>query len=344
MYPDLVSEPAFFIIVGMAAFFSGVAHVPIPAMIMVAEMTADYQLLIPAMIACSISHILVWRWSIYEKQLESRLDSPAHRGEVITDILDSMHVKDFINRDIISVSEDTRVNRVLSIIHDTRYPLLPVVEDGKVVGVVTYHDLLRTPLDDNARVKDIMRREFPIAYPFENLNNILKKMLNHKIDALPVIDPKDNSLLGLIDERDIIIGHEKIRRELEDTRVSKEFTVESIMKIDPIVAHPDMSIEEFYDMVKRHSYNTYPVVDNGILVGYISIKSLFKHDNAIYVKDVMNTNPIIAYRNESLDVALEKMFKSKSDMLMVVEESKIGKRLLGVVTKSDILLAYSALL
>lgn len=52
-FPTLIEDPAAFILVGMAAFFAGAAKVPIAAMIMVAEMTGNYKLLIPAMIACS---------------------------------------------------------------------------------------------------------------------------------------------------------------------------------------------------------------------------------------------------------------------------------------------------
>jgi CBS domain-containing protein len=257
-----------------------------------------------------------------------------------------MKVNDVINKNIITISEDTKVKDLLAIMHESKQTLFPIKSNGKVVGIVTYHDLLKTPLNyiDSITVKSIMRRDFPIIYPFENLSNALRKMLNYKIDTLLVIDPKDNSFLGVVNEMDIIIGHEKIRQELEEHRVGKEFTVESIMKIDPIVIHPDSKIEEFYEIVRKHGYNTYPVVENGILVGYISLKSLYKSDNIRYVKDAMNTNPVTIYKDESIERALEKMFKSKSDMLMVIEDTKIGKRLLGIVTKSDILLAYSALL
>lgn len=78
LFPTVAPAPGAFIVVGMAAFFAGAAHVPIASMIMVAEMTGNYELLIPAMIACAISHLSVWRWTIYEKQVPTRTDSPAH--------------------------------------------------------------------------------------------------------------------------------------------------------------------------------------------------------------------------------------------------------------------------
>lgn len=69
----------------MAAFFAGAAKVPIASMIMVSEMTGDYYLLVPLMLTCAISYILTGnKWTIYESQVLTRADSPAHRGELVS--------------------------------------------------------------------------------------------------------------------------------------------------------------------------------------------------------------------------------------------------------------------
>ncbi len=82
------APPAPFIIVGMAAVFSGAAHVPIATLIMVTEMTGGYTLLVPAALAVVISYLLQRRLSerlryrsLYEAQVESRADSPAHHTQ-----------------------------------------------------------------------------------------------------------------------------------------------------------------------------------------------------------------------------------------------------------------------
>ncbi len=79
--------PAAFVVVGMASVFSGAARTPISTLIMVAEMTGGYGLIVPAMLA-NISSFIVQRSlthgrrypTLYEAQVPTREDSPAHRG------------------------------------------------------------------------------------------------------------------------------------------------------------------------------------------------------------------------------------------------------------------------
>jgi CIC family chloride channel protein len=85
--------PAGFVIVGMAAVFGGAARVPIATLLMVAEMTGGYSLLVPASLAVVVSYLVqsglssrlrgtrLDYSSLYEAQVDRRRDSPAHRAE-----------------------------------------------------------------------------------------------------------------------------------------------------------------------------------------------------------------------------------------------------------------------
>jgi chloride channel protein, CIC family len=77
--------PASFVIIGMAAVFGASARVPIATLLMVTEMTAGYQLLVPAALAVMCSFLVQVRLtstlrykSLYEAQVVSRAQSPAH--------------------------------------------------------------------------------------------------------------------------------------------------------------------------------------------------------------------------------------------------------------------------
>lgn len=78
------------VIVGMAAVFAGAARVPIATLLMVAEMTGGYQLLVPAGLAVMLSFVIQMKLSsyfkygsLYEAQVAGRTDSPAHRAESV---------------------------------------------------------------------------------------------------------------------------------------------------------------------------------------------------------------------------------------------------------------------
>jgi CIC family chloride channel protein len=82
--------PAGMVIVGMAAVFGGAARVPIATLLMVAEMTGGYQLLVPAGLAVMLSYVLQINLSrllkydsLYEAQVAGRADSPAHHAEQV---------------------------------------------------------------------------------------------------------------------------------------------------------------------------------------------------------------------------------------------------------------------
>ena len=79
--PNFALASAPFVIVGMMAFFGAAGKVPIAVILMVAEMTGSYALLVPAMIATAIAYIISGKNTIYHSQLPSKTDSPAHKGE-----------------------------------------------------------------------------------------------------------------------------------------------------------------------------------------------------------------------------------------------------------------------
>jgi CIC family chloride channel protein len=82
--------PAAFVVVGMGAVFAGTARVPLATLIMVAEMTGGYGLIVPSMLASSLSYLVQrvlgarLRYpALYEAQVEGRLESPVHRLRLV---------------------------------------------------------------------------------------------------------------------------------------------------------------------------------------------------------------------------------------------------------------------
>lgn len=98
--------PAPFVIVGMAAVFAGAAHVPFATMMMVVEMTGGYSLLVPAGLAVMLSYLVQVRLSrplrhrsIYEAQVGSRGESPAHHNAHLEIALRILREKQLTNLD-----------------------------------------------------------------------------------------------------------------------------------------------------------------------------------------------------------------------------------------------------
>ena len=82
--PGVVPHPAGFVIVGLAGFFAAAAKTPLSTLVMVSEMTGNYNLLLPALWVCLLSFLLSDQQSIYSEQVVDRLASPVH-GAIVND-------------------------------------------------------------------------------------------------------------------------------------------------------------------------------------------------------------------------------------------------------------------
>lgn len=81
-------HPAAFALVGMGTFYGGLAHAPLSALVLVAELAGSYDLLVPMMLAIGIAYVALRRHSLYPAQLPSRLHSAPAAGE--RDLLDGL--------------------------------------------------------------------------------------------------------------------------------------------------------------------------------------------------------------------------------------------------------------
>src|SRR5262249_25259887 len=100
---------------GLQGFLPAAAPRPLLPTIQVPEMTGDYQLLLPAMWVSTLCFLLWRRWKLYQMQVPTRLDSPAHRGDFIIDVLEGMRVHDVpVNeRPLVKIPEAMPLREIL---------------------------------------------------------------------------------------------------------------------------------------------------------------------------------------------------------------------------------------
>jgi len=212
LIPTVVTHPGSFVIVGMAGFFTAVSNTPISTIIFVSEMTNSYHLLLPSLLVCSVCYLLAQRWTIYENQVKSRVDSPVHAGEFMMDVLQTIKVADLKHmiKDVRCVNEDMPFSEFKKIFQTTKQHYFPVMNgQGGLTGIFSSTDIrevIFTPhLENLVVMKDIMVSGLITTTPSEDLNTVLHKLTRKNIDALPVVDEQDPSAyMGLIYRRDII--------------------------------------------------------------------------------------------------------------------------------------------
>jgi CIC family chloride channel protein len=210
--PVLAPHPRAYAIVGMAGFFASCAHAPISTIIMVSEMTGDYKLLLPTMWVSTLCFVLGRGCNLYEKQVPSRLESPAHRGDFLVDVLEGITVRDVprIERKIRSVPESMPLREIVQLLATSTQRYFPIVDaDLHLVGIFSSDDvrsyLYNETIWDLAVARDIITTRIVSVSLDDNLNTALRRFTELNLDELPIIDAHDHGkLLGMLRRKDVI--------------------------------------------------------------------------------------------------------------------------------------------
>jgi CIC family chloride channel protein len=223
LLPGVVGNPAAFVVVGMAGFFTAVSNTPISTIIIVSEMTGSYHLLLPSLLVCSIAYAASRPWTIFRSQVKNRIDSPAHAGEFFVDILQAIHVKDLMNR----VRQVAAIPQSMSFMEFKRYfseseqHYFPVVDQGgRLTGIFSVNDvravLFSPDIERLVVMKDIGTADIIATRPSEDLNSVLKKFTIKNIDSLPVVaDADPGELLGMLSRREVIAYYNERLQEIK---------------------------------------------------------------------------------------------------------------------------------
>ena len=219
-FPEIIVRPEAFVLVGMGGFFAGVARVPLTAMLMVCEMSGNYGLLVPLMLVSIINvAVLSSRWSLYEEQVSAIVDSPAHQGDFVVDVLEQIHVRDVmdLNRPFDTVLEDTPLTEILRVASYATCSYFPVL-DGKrnLVGIFSLRDL-RAVLTGNGSgtlivAADIASHPVLTVRPDDDLHTALRRFTQKNIDDIPIVDPDNKTrVIGMLSRHDVIAAyHDKV--------------------------------------------------------------------------------------------------------------------------------------
>jgi len=204
-------NPASYVLVGMGGFFAGVSKTPLTSIVIVSEMTGSYSLLVPLMLACGLNMAISRHWTIYEEQVASPIDSPAHQGDFVVDVLDRIQVGDVAIRTqgIEFVPASTPFASLIRRVASSNETLFPVVDgQGRLNGVFTLRDLRLALVGSEwgplVLADDLATRPVLSVTPEDTLHTALRRMTQLNIDEIPVVQPEDSShLLGLLSRTEL---------------------------------------------------------------------------------------------------------------------------------------------
>jgi CIC family chloride channel protein len=210
LWPQLVSNPSSFAVVGMAGFFAAAAKTPFSTLIIVSEMTGGYLLLLPALWVTTMAFMLSDRQSIYSQQVESRSRSAAHQGSFIREALAGVTVAKFltaIDRRVLRAGDS--LIAVLKQFDAAGTTVMPVVdEQNRLLGIVDLEEVYLASHAPDLRplviAADLMRSDVSPVVPGDSLERAYELFVENELQALPVVNEhRERRLLGLVRRADV---------------------------------------------------------------------------------------------------------------------------------------------
>ncbi len=211
-FPAYSNSPGVYAIVGMGAVVAGTTHGVLSAILIVYEMTDNYQVILPIMAAAGVASLIsrsIEPESIYYKKLSRRGGSIARGHDLHR--LDHIMVRDVMIRGFPSVTHDANVHEIVRVARENPHiESLPVMCDGKLIGIIRPSDLHRV-LDSDisphlVNAEDIAMRSPISVSPAENLIEALRDFGTQDVETLPVevgVGPQ-RRLIGLLQRNDVM--------------------------------------------------------------------------------------------------------------------------------------------
>ncbi|HEY4606511.1 MAG TPA: chloride channel protein, partial [Acidimicrobiia bacterium] len=199
-------QPGAFAVVGMAAMFAVVGRAPLTAILIVFEVTGarDYQLILPLMLTATLGTFLAERFSpdsVYSMALRHRGIKVRQRGQV--DLLDTIDVGSVMATAPIVCNPGDSLVDVEQRLHIVRSHGLPVVENGRLVGVLTMSDISRA--GPAQTVGEAMTPRPVTVVPSTPVSTALERMAVLGVGRLPVVGEDDpERLVGIFRREDAV--------------------------------------------------------------------------------------------------------------------------------------------
>ncbi len=212
IFPNSPTAPGAFALVGMGAMFCGVIRAPITSVLIIFEMTSNYTLILPLMIANATSYIVASRLQpvpIYEALLMQdgiHLPQPGPTAP-----LHKITAGSVMTRDVLTLHADLRVREAFTEALNSGHHSFPVVETSggrqQMSGVITFNDLKQLIEQGKGELAlgEVAIRDVIHAHPDHTLDRVMLKLGQEELSLLPVVSRTDPTrLAGVISMRDVV--------------------------------------------------------------------------------------------------------------------------------------------
>ena len=190
-----------------------------------------------------------------------------------------MTVAEFMTTEVVRVEIPGNRDDVLKILKRTGISGVPVLKEGKLVGIITRKDLLRK--SDETQLGLLLTRDPVTISPDSTIQEAAQLLIENNVRRLPVVENEE--LVGLLSVADLVhaIAQMRIKEEIKDRYVSQTYALWEETPL-PLVAR----------IMEISGFEAIPILDSeSRLQGIISERDLIRHssiEDMVEVSDFSN--------------------------------------------------------
>jgi CIC family chloride channel protein len=208
IFPGAGIDPRAYALVGMGSFFAGLLRSPIAAVLIVVELTRDYDLMIPLMLSVSLSIATSRRISRHSMVEQQMIDEGFLEAAASSDPLTNVRVSDVMTPDPRTVYPEMTLLDAARAVAGTHHRIYPVTDgDGKFLGVLS-RDAIEKAARENALegpVRENIEQPRLVALATELVVELVRRMQLSGADRSPVIDSEQSrKVVGFVSPSDIL--------------------------------------------------------------------------------------------------------------------------------------------
>jgi CIC family chloride channel protein len=210
-FPNQTAPSGAYALVGMAAVVAGTTHAPITAILIVFEMTGDYRIILPVMVACVFGTLVankILPESIYTLKL-TRRGINLKRGKD-ADILRTEKVFHVMRRDYVTIPPNMPLRQIMRLMEETNQSDFPIVDhENRFLGMVTFNDLKitlsRQYLTDLVVAQDLSHTEYPHLHESDPIEEAFQKLGVRDLGSLAVLGEEgSDKVTGVLLKSDLV--------------------------------------------------------------------------------------------------------------------------------------------
>ena len=187
-----------------------------------------------------------------------------------------LHASSVTDKDFETVEPIANISQILRKVGKPGPTMINVVENNKLVGVITKADLL--PLVKNTdKIDTVIRKRLFVVAPDDRVIHARRIMIDENIARLPVVDK--GKLVGMISDNEIAFALAKLKRSIPLGRQKHrldELLIEEVMKSPVIWSNTGINVLDAAKIMMKNNIGSLPILDNNKLVGIVTRTDLIK--------------------------------------------------------------------